>query len=207
MIYALVDQDTLQKKGISLQDILLPIQAHSIPLLQYRDKHGSSKEIIKALETIRRLYGGKLIVNDRVELAAYADGVHLGQEDMLRYGRSKEEAVEAIRQRLGSRLLGLSTHNMEEILEANTLELDYIGLGAYRPTDTKSDAAVGGASLVEIARHSRHPVALIGGVRMDDTFGPSITYRVIGSDLYRAFHLQDRSVRHTGAETQVQESN
>jgi thiamine-phosphate pyrophosphorylase len=189
MIYALIDQETLRKRDISLRDILLHIQSLSIPILQYRNKYGSMAEIMEALETIRALYGGNLIVNDAVELISYADGVHLGQEDILRYGRNKREAVDMIRQKTGRKTVGLSTHNAAEILEANELDIDYIGLGAYRATGTKKDAEVGGESLLEIARLSRHPVALIGGVRMVDIFDRSITYRVIGSDLYRYFHL------------------
>ena len=95
------------------------------------------------------------------------------------------EAVEKVRRMIGRKLLGLSTHNSEEIAEANSLDLDYIGLGAYRSTQTKSEANVGGKALLEAARHSRHPVGIIGGVRMDDVFEAPIVYKVIGSDLYR----------------------
>ena len=73
---------------------------------------------------------------------------------------------------------------MDEILAANELDVDYIGLGAYRVTGTKAEAQVYGDTLLHIAKYSKHPVALIGGVRMDDVFDESITYKVIGSGLY-----------------------
>jgi len=92
--------------------------------------------------------------------------------------------VKQIRNTIGQKLLGLSTHNKEEILQTNTLDLDYIGLGAYRGTQTKSEANVGGKALIEAASHSTHPVGMIGGVTLEDEFGEPIRYKVIGSGLY-----------------------
>jgi thiamine-phosphate pyrophosphorylase len=125
-----------------------------------------------------------LIINDTIELIEYADGLHIGQEDIRKYSENLIEAVKHIRQRIGNKLLGLSTHDKEEILEANTLDLDYIGLGAYRATSTKSEASVGGSLLLEVAKYSKHHVGVIGGVRLDDTFESPIRYKVIGSGLY-----------------------
>lgn len=110
--------------------------------------------------------------------------MHIGQEDIRSYSSDLCEAVQMIRQKIGRKQLGLSTHNKKEILEANSLDLDYIGLGAYRATYTKSDANVGGKSLIEAASLSLHPVAIIGGVTLDDIFEEPIAYRVIGSGLY-----------------------
>ena len=110
--------------------------------------------------------------------------MHIGQEDIRAYSRNLSEAVQTIRQKIGRKKLGLSTHNKEEILEANSLDLDYIGLGAYRATDTKSEANVGGKDLIEAASYSIHPVGMIGGVTVDDEFTEPIRYKVIGSGLY-----------------------
>ncbi|MEJ2496944.1 MAG: thiamine phosphate synthase [Sulfurovaceae bacterium] len=85
---------------------------------------------------------------------------------------------------IGKKIFGLSTHDKNEIEIANTLDVDYVGLGAYRSTGTKSDARVYGEKLLEIARYSKHPVALIGGIKLSDRFDERITYRVIGSDLF-----------------------
>ena len=186
MIYALVDQETLQKRGVSLQDLLHRINQLSVPLLQYRNKLGSLVEKQRALEEIRKYYFGKLIINDAIELIEYADGLHLGQEDMQGYSEDQSEAVEMIRDKIGDKVLGLSTHNRAEITEANRLDIDYIGLGAYRSTGTKRDAKVVGAPLLEIAKLSKHPVAIIGGVRLEDEFEPPVQYKVIGSGLYDA---------------------
>jgi thiamine-phosphate pyrophosphorylase len=80
-------------------------------------------------------------------------------------------------------MIGLSTHNKEEIEAANLLDLDYIGLGAYRATNTKEDAAPLQEKLDALAALSRHPVAAIGGVRFDDEF-EHVAYRVISGALY-----------------------
>jgi thiamine-phosphate pyrophosphorylase len=138
------------------------------------------------LALIREHFEGILIVNDAVGLISYADGLHIGQEDLKTYSNDPLEAVRKIREIIGDKMLGLSTHNKAEILEANELDIDYIGLGAYRSTLTKSDASVGGAELIDLASLSRHPVAIIGGVRLVDSFPPTIRYKVIGSDLMRA---------------------
>jgi len=68
--------------------------------------------------------------------------------------------------------------------EANFLNINYIGLGAYRKTDTKSEAKVLGEELLEIAKLSKHKVAIIGGVKLDDKFGDEISYIVVGSGLF-----------------------
>ncbi|MEA3419168.1 MAG: thiamine phosphate synthase [Campylobacterota bacterium] len=184
MIYALVDKETLLRNDLSLQDLLRHIATLQIPILQYRNKPGSLEEKQRDLEEIRGLYHGTLIINDSIELIDYADGLHLGQEDMKAYSDDKKKAVAMIRQKIAGKQLGLSTHNTVEIEEANDLEIDYIGLGAYRSTGTKKDAKVGGEALLKIAKLSRHPVAIIGGVRMDDSFEEPIVYKVIGSGLY-----------------------
>jgi len=115
--------------------------------------------------------------------------LHLGQEDLSSINLDKKEAIKVIRDRVKDKILGLSTHNLEEIKEANTLNLDYIGLGAYRDTSTKKGAKVYGEELLEVAKNSKHKVALIGGVELKDDFTsyPQIAYKVIGSDLIRAY--------------------
>jgi len=185
MIYALLDKETLTQKGVSLVAHLQHLKTFkNIPILQYRNKNASLEEKKSDLFTIRKYYKGILIINDSIELIEYADGLHIGQEDIRKYNDDLNQSVKMIRQKIGKKILGLSTHDKEEILEANTLDLDYIGLGAYRATNTKSEANVGGKALIDAASHSKHPVGMIGGVCLDDTFEPPIIYKVIGSGLY-----------------------
>ncbi|MDM5271942.1 thiamine phosphate synthase [Sulfurovum sp. zt1-1] len=183
-IYALVDKETLLQKGVSLLSHLEHLKNFDIPILQYRNKNGTLEEKESDLILIREYYAGVLIVNDAIELIDLADGLHIGQEDIREYDEDLFKAVAKIRQKIGTKQLGLSTHNQAEIEEANTLDLDYIGLGAYRATKTKSEANVGGKELLAAAKLSRHPVGIIGGVKIEDEFEEPIIYKVIGSDLY-----------------------
>jgi len=184
MIYALIDKEGLALHGLSLEEISKKIQDRNIPIAQYRNKLGSLNEKREDLRLIRSFYHGKLIINDTIELIEYADGLHVGQEDIRMYHNDLVTAVGMIREKISNKLLGLSTHNKEEILEANHLDLDYIGLGAYRSTPTKYDAKVLGDEAVTLAALSKHPVGLIGGVKLRNSFPEHIRYRVIGSDLY-----------------------
>jgi len=184
MIYALFDKEVLSKRGLSLAKLSQKIQSLNITIVQYRNKRGTLSEKKDDLLLIRKFYDGKLIINDSIELIDYADGLHIGQEDIRLYSNDLDRAVVNIRKKISSKLLGLSTHNRQEILEANNLDIDYIGLGAYRGTKTKAEAKVLGDEALELAKLSTHPVGLIGGLKLEDVFESQITYRVIGSDLY-----------------------
>jgi thiamine-phosphate pyrophosphorylase len=131
-----------------------------------------------------------LIVNDEVSLLPLADGVHIGQEDLevlsQKWGVSKGEVIARLRK--GGKIVGLSTHNREEILEANRFDLSYIGLGAYRPTSTKKGATPLPLPLSELIPLSHHPVAVIGGVRLYDKIPGK--FKVVGSDLCRFISTQ-----------------
>jgi len=184
MIYALIDKSTLDKKGWSITKISKKIEDLSIKIAQYRDKSSSLEEQLKNILEIKKYYSGILIINDRIELIDYVDGLHLGQEDIRAFSSDLKEATFIVKEYIGSKILGLSTHNIDEVKEANSLNLDYIGLGAYRATNTKNGAKVLGKEALNIAKYSLHDVALIGGVRLSDTFPKYIKYRVIGSNLY-----------------------
>jgi len=183
-VYALIDRELLERFRTDLAALGGFLEREHIPVAQYRDKRGSDDAVAQALKTLRRHYSGRLIVNDRLALIDRADGVHLGQEDLAALDPDPVMAVERVRARIGDKILGLSTHTADEILLANTLALDYIGLGAYRPTATKRDATARGETLLEIARLSRHPVAIIGGIRWEDTFEAPIRWKVLGSALF-----------------------
>ncbi len=184
-LYALLDKATLQRYGWDIPRFFKRITDLDEPptLLQYRNKTGDDDEVIADLQTIRRYYQGTLILNDRLALVAHADGIHLGQEDLCDVDSDIVRAAATVRAHIGERIFGLSTHNRVEIEEANRLPLDYIGLGAYRSTGTKKEATVAGEKLLALARLSKHPVALIGGVRLEDRFDESIAYKVVGSGL------------------------
>ena len=132
-------------------------------LLQYRRKSGPDRERLRDLEDLMalcRTYGCKVIVDDRVDLVMLsgADGVHLGQDDL-----PPSEA----RQLLGpGKLIGFSTHSLEQFEEGLEAPADYLALGPVFPTTGKDDPSpvVSPALQEQALRISPLPVVAIGGV-------------------------------------------
>jgi thiamine-phosphate pyrophosphorylase len=185
-LYALCDQSLLDSKEISLKEFLITAKEHNAEIIQYRNKDTDISFIKQQLIFIRKNYDGFLIVNDSYELIDFCDGVHVGQEDLKAIDADVIKAVKILRNVITKeKLLGISTHNEEEVMKANEMDLNYIGLGAFRETKTKKDiSGVLGASLDMIASKSKHLVAAIGGVKLDDKFN-NVTYHVVGSGLVK----------------------
>ncbi|MBN2869653.1 MAG: thiamine phosphate synthase [Campylobacterales bacterium] len=182
-LYALCDADSLRERGIDLAFFAERSATLGAEILQYRNKHSDIAAVKSDLIALRQMWNGFLIINDHYELAPFCDGIHIGQEDLYAIDADPAKAVKILKMAIGEdKIIGLSTHNEEEIAVANTLPLNYVGLGAYRATVTKSDAKVLGERLDSIAALSRHPVAAIGGVKLEDTFN-HVTFHVIGSGL------------------------
>lgn len=135
-------------------------------LIQYRNKTGSTREMLSHARELRRAIQdrARLIMNDRVDLclAAAFDGVHLGQDDL------SPAAARQILQSAGKPDLwiGFSTHNPEQLREAATLLVDYIAIGPVFPTGSKAnpDPVVGLQGVGEARRLTTKPLAAIGGI-------------------------------------------
>ena len=116
-----------------------------------------------ALRQLCNQHGALFIVNDRIDLALAvdADGVHLGQDDL---------PTEIARRLLGpERLLGRSTHNLEQVREANSEDCDYLGLGPVHDTAVKPERAAIGSELVgEALTLGTKPVFAIGGINVSN---------------------------------------
>lgn len=182
-LYALCDADMLRQNGVELLAFADRAKTLGAEILQYRNKNGDIAAIKVDLIALRQVWEGFLLINDHYELVPFCDGVHIGQEDLYAIDPDPLRALKILKMAVGEdKIIGLSTHNSEEIEIANTLDLNYIGLGAYRATSTKSEAKVLGDELDLIASASKHPVAAIGGVKLEDTF-QHVTYHVIGSGL------------------------
>jgi len=167
-LYVLCDYETLLKKNITLENFLEILKEYDVKLLQYRDKVSDLELQKQNLIFLKQNLNIPIIVNDKVELIDYADGLHVGQDDVLKIHKDKKLAIKLLRKRVKNKLLGLSTHNELEILEANNFELDMIGLGAYKATNTKDISNILGEKLQYLAKMSKHPVCAIGGVKVDD---------------------------------------
>ena len=182
-LYALCDYQTLLQKDLYLLNFVQLVQKLDVKLIQYRDKINSFETQIENLTYLKKHLDIPILVNDKIELIAYADGVHLGQEDLEAIHKDKKIAISLVRKKIGNKLLGLSTHNEMEILESNDLDIDMIGLGAYKSTSTKEVSNILGNKIIYLAKMAKHPVCAIGNVAIEDKI-ENITFNVVGSKLY-----------------------
>ena len=183
LLYVLCDYETLLKKNISLEKFIDLCKRKDVKIVQYRDKISSLEEQKANLLYLKSQLNIPIIINDKIELIEFADGLHLGQEDLDKIHKDKKLAVKLVRLKIKDKLLGLSTHNEIEILEANELALDMIGLGAYKNTSTKDVSTILGSKISYLAKISKRPVCAIGGVKVEDII-ENIRFNVVGSGFY-----------------------
>src|SRR5262245_31819616 len=123
-LYALVDPE--RAGGHDLAELSWLVAAGGATLVQLRDKHGDTRQMIEEARAIRLNLAPMhvpLLINDRVDvaLAAGADGVHVGQDDM---------AVEDARRLMGpGAIVGLSVKTVAQAEAAHVDLLDYVGIG------------------------------------------------------------------------------
>jgi thiamine-phosphate pyrophosphorylase len=136
--------------------------AGGVTLLQYRNKSGNARLMLEQARELKRLLGSrvKLIMNDRADLclAAEFDGVHVGQDDL---------SPEGARKVIGPKLwLGVSTHNPEQLGEADRTTADYLAIGPVFPTSSKEnpDPVVGLDGVRRARALTRKPLVAIGGI-------------------------------------------
>ncbi|MDQ3653374.1 MAG: thiamine phosphate synthase [Acidobacteriota bacterium] len=136
--------------------------------IQLREKHLAPREFYQEAETALRIARGlgvRLLINDRADiaLALGADGVHLGQDDL---------PPEAARRLLGDdAIIGYSTHNIEQALQAARYSVDYIAIGPVFATDSKvnPDPVVGLDGLRRVRDGIGHiPLVAIGGITREN---------------------------------------
>ena len=182
-LYVLCDYETLLKRNISLDKFVQLCKKRDVKIIQYRDKVSSNEQQKQNLIFLKLQLNIPIIINDKIELIEFADGLHLGQEDLEKIHKDKKLAIKLVRLKIKDKLLGLSTHNELEILEANELALDMIGLGAYKNTSTKDVSTILGSKISYLAKISKHPVCAIGGVQIKDNI-ENIRFNVVGSAFY-----------------------
>ncbi len=135
-------------------------------LIQLRNKKAGAGELLQQVERILSFapQDADVMVNDRVDVAliARATGVHLGQTDL--------PPAEARRVLGSSRVIGFSTHNMEQALEADKFPVDYVAVGPIFATSTKAnpDPVIGVEKLAAICKAIRKPVVAIGGIKLEN---------------------------------------
>ena len=166
-LYAIADVGVLAARGVGLRAFAEGLRAAGVSLVQLRDKAGSPQEVLAGAAVLREVFGrdSVLIMNDRADLAVLAgfDGVHVGQGD-LSAGDAK---VVGLRRRPHFEV-GLSTHSMEQILEAD--EADYVAVGPVFATGTKLDAepVVGLEGVRQARALTRKRLVAIGGITREN---------------------------------------
>jgi thiamine-phosphate pyrophosphorylase len=138
------------------------LAAAGCTLLQYRNKSGNARRMLEEARELRARLGASviLIMNDRADLclAAQYDGLHVGQDDLL---------PESARRIIGPALwLGVSTHNPEQLAEADKTSADYLAIGPVFATTSKAnpDPVVGLAGVRQARELTRKPLVAIGGI-------------------------------------------
>jgi thiamine-phosphate pyrophosphorylase len=139
-----------------------------VELIQYRNKKSPSRTLFEVSRNLARFLspcGVRFIVNDRADVAALveAGGVHVGQEDL---------DVEEARAICGpSRWVGVSTHTVEQVEQADKTSANYVAVGPIFATDTKGNPEEGvGVDFIRRARErTRKPLVAIGGITLERT--------------------------------------
>jgi thiamine-phosphate pyrophosphorylase len=163
-LYAIVDVTCFApqlRTTNSIVEFARDLAEGGVALLQYRNKEGDTRAMVKHAREIKRVLEGKvrLIMNDRADIcvAMGYDGVHLGQDDL---------PPEGARLVVGERIVGVSTHNREQVKLADEGPADYIAIGPVFPTTGKKnpDVVVGLDGVRMARRATKKPLVAIGGI-------------------------------------------
>ena len=164
-LYAILDSGNYQ----DIETLCLSaaeLVAGGVTLLQYLNKTGNARQMFNQARDLRRCLGSsvKLIMNDRADLclAAGFDGVHVGQDDLSPQG---------VRTVIGERLwLGVSTHNPDQLAEADKSTANYLAIGPVFSTGTKAnpDPVIGLEAVRRARAITRKPLVAIGGITREN---------------------------------------
>lgn len=158
--------DRITTEGLDTVEIARCAISGGADVIQLRDKQVEAHEFLKVAHQLRILTRRTMtlfLINDRADiaLACDADGVHLGQKDL---------PVKVARKILGrERLIGVSTHSLEQARAAQDNDVDYIGVGPIFATPTKPDYIPVGLDLIrEVKSKLKIPFVAIGGININN---------------------------------------
>jgi thiamine-phosphate pyrophosphorylase len=151
--------------GRSLQAVMEEAILGGVDIIQLRDKKSHKREVLekaRVLQALAKKYDIPLIINDHIDvaLAVDADGIHLGQDDL---------PLSEARKIMGrDKIIGISTHKIEEAREAEKGGADYIGVGPIFETKSKEDVVdpVTTAYIQQVAHEISIPFVAIGGIKL-----------------------------------------
>ncbi len=155
------------RPGRSHLDIATQAVRGGATMIQLRDKVSGLRQLLpqaRQISELCRAHGVCFMINDRLDLAfaADADGVHLGQYDL---------PPRAARALLGTeKILGVSTHSIEQALSAVEQGADYLGIGPIFATATKATGyePVGCDMIRQLRIRVNLPIVAIGGIRLSN---------------------------------------
>jgi thiamine-phosphate pyrophosphorylase len=160
-LYAIVDSGFYPELN-ELVSFCEDLRAAGCELMQYRNKYGTSRQALDQARELRQRLGAsvKLIMNDRADLClvAHFDGVHIGQDDLQ---------PESARRLIGpNRWLGVSTHDPEQVAEADQTSANYVAIGPVFETASKRnpDPIIGLDGVRRARRLTCKPLVAIGGI-------------------------------------------
>ena len=172
-LYAILDLDLLQARGLSAAEVLETWLEAGVRLLQLRAKSmtfGPMLELAQQSGEACRRAGATFIVNDRADVArlSRSSGVHLGQDDL--------RVSEARRLLADDQLVGVSAHHPRQAADALTQGADYVAIGPVYQTSTKvrPDPTVGldgVAAASALTRAASKPLVAIGGITLESAPG------------------------------------
>ena len=164
-LYAILDSSRFSDTH-ALCASAIELAAGGVTLLQYRNKSGNARQMLEQARELKHRLGSsvKLIMNDRADLclAAGFDGVHVGQDDL---------SPEGARKVIGTDLwLGVSTHNPEQLAEADLGTADYLAIGPVFPTRSKAkpDPVIGLEGVRQARALTRKALVAIGGITREN---------------------------------------
>jgi thiamine-phosphate pyrophosphorylase len=163
-LYVILDSALL---NVPVQDCARELADAGVRLLQYRSKTEPSLNLLNFSRRLASLLiprGVSFVVNDRPDIAvmAGASGVHIGQDDL---------GVEATRALVGNeKLVGVSTHNLEQFRAAAATSADYIAVGPVFATSSKAnpDPVIGTEFIRQVRDLSDKPIVAIGGITLEN---------------------------------------
>ncbi|MEW6674618.1 MAG: thiamine phosphate synthase [Nitrospirota bacterium] len=150
--------------NLTCEEMCLAVLRSGVKWIQYRDKDRTRGEFYNEALRLRRVtrdFNAILVINDQsdIAIAVDADGVHLGQDDL-----PLKEAQRIIGR---DRIIGISTHSLEQAIEAERGGADYIGFGPVFHTTTKDAGAPRGISMLREIKEQVHiPLIAIGGINL-----------------------------------------
>src|SRR5271168_590202 len=165
-LYVIIDADLCSQRGIAPVKYAKILFSYGCTLIQYRNKSGNARQMLADALALRSFAPPsiKLIMNDRADLclAARFYGVHLGQDD-LSIDSARRICPEPM-------MVGVSTHNPQQVSIAEQTSSDYIAIGPVFPTSSKAnpDPNIGLDGLRAARKLTKKPLVAIGGITLEN---------------------------------------